>query len=128
MSETPPGPSAAPAQPSPVLTGLLGRCPCCGKGSIFDGFLALKTRCPQCDFDLTKADTGDGPAFFASFIGSFVLLAVGVWMQVAYEPSFWAYVILAVIGTAVIIAMIRPIKGLLTALQYSNKAEQGRFK
>ncbi len=117
-----------PIPPSPVLTGLAGRCPRCGKSSIFDGFLALKARCPACGFDLTKADTGDGPAFFASFIGSAVLLAVGVWMQVAYEPSVWAYVVLAAVGTAVIIGMIRPIKGLLTALQYSNKAEQGRFE
>lgn len=125
MSDAPP-PQAAP--PSPVLTGLIGRCPQCGKSSIFDGFLALKARCPTCGFDLTKADTGDGPAFFASFIGSAVLLAVGVWMQVAYEPSFWAYAILVAVGTALIIGMIRPIKGLLTALQYSNKAEQGRFE
>ena len=121
-------PGTLPTPPSPVLAGLAGRCPACGKASIFDGFLALKTRCPACGFDLTKADTGDGPAFFASFIGSVVLLAVGVWMQVAYEASFWAYVILVVVGTALIIGMIRPIKGLLTALQFSNKAEQGRFE
>ena len=128
MTTMPDAPGPAPAPPSPFVAGLAGRCPQCGKGSIFDGFLALKSRCPVCDCDLTKADTGDGPAFFASFIGGFALLAVGVWMQVAYDSSFWSYVILAVIGTALIIGMIRPLKGLLTALQYSNKAEQGRFE
>ena len=126
MPDVSPGPPPAP--PSPITAGLAGRCPKCGKGSIFDGFLALKSRCPLCDFDLTKADTGDGPAFFASFIGGFALLAVGVWMQVSYDASFWSYVILAVVGTALIIGMIRPLKGLLTALQFSNKAEQGRFE
>ena len=129
MSDASPDPgAAAPPAPSPFVAGLAGRCPRCGKGSIFDGFLAMKTRCPLCDLDLTKADTGDGPAFFASFIGGFVLLAVGVWMQVAYEPSFWAYAVLLVVGTLLIIGLIRPIKGLLTALQHSNKAEQGRFE
>ncbi len=128
MSDAPPGPTAAPVQPSAFAAGLAGRCPRCGKGSIFDGFLALKTICPVCSLDLTKADTGDGPAFFASFIGGFVLLAVGVWVQVAYEPSFWVYAVLLVVGSLLIVGMIRPIKGLLTALQFTNKAEQGRFE
>ena len=126
MLDAPPGPATTP--PSPITTGLAGRCPRCGKGSIFDGFLALKTSCPVCGLDFTKADTGDGPAFFASFIGGFVLLAVGVWMQVAYEPSFWVYAVLLVVGSLLIVGMIRPIKGLLTALQFTNKAEQGRFE
>ena len=128
MSDTSPEPGAIPAPPSPYLTGLAGRCPRCGKGSIFDGFLALKSRCPVCDFDLTHADTGDGPAFFASFIGGFALLAVGVWVQVAYEPAFWVYAVLLVIGTLLIIGLIRPLKGLLTSLQFTTKAEQGRFE
>lgn len=122
-----PTPTAA-APPSPVVTGLAGRCPRCGKGGIFDGFLALKPRCPVCGFDLSRADTGDGPAFFASFIGGFVLLAVGVWMQASYEAPFWAYAVLLVVGTLLIVGMIRPLKGLLTALQHSNQAEQGRFE
>lgn len=128
MPDAPPGPNAAPVQPSAFATGLAGRCPRCGKGGIFDGFLALRSRCPVCDLDLTKADTGDGPAFFASFIGGFVLLAIGVWVQVAYEPAFWVYAVLLGVGSLAIVGMIRPIKGLLTALQYTNKAEQGRFE
>lgn len=128
MPDASPGPAAASSPPSPYVAGLAGRCPRCGKASIFDGFLSLKKTCPACGFDLSNADTGDGPAFFASFIGSALLLAVGVWMQVAYEPSFWAYVALAVIGSVLIVGLIRPIKGLLTALQFANKAEQGRFK
>lgn len=122
-----PTPNAA-ALPSPFATGLAGRCPRCGKGGLFDGFLNLKARCPVCDLDLSKADTGDGPAFFASFIGGLLLLAVGVWMQASTAASFWAYAALLVVGTLLIIGMIRPLKGLLTALQWSNQAEQGRFE
>ena len=114
--------------PSPILVGLAGRCPQCGTQSMFDGFLALKPRCPACNLDLSVADTGDGPAFFASFLGGFLLLAVGVWMQISYSPPLWAYVVLFIIGAILIIGLIRPLKGLLTALQFSNKAEQGRFE
>ena len=126
MSDAQPDDGVVP--PSAFITGLAGRCPRCGKQSIFDGFLALKSRCPACALDLTTADTGDGPAFFASFLGGFLLLGVGVWMQIALDPPTWAYVALFVVGAAFIIGLIRPLKGLLTALQYVNKAEQGRFE
>ena len=94
---------------------------------MFDGFLALKPRCPTCGLDLSRADTGDGPAFFASFLGGFLLLGVGVWLQARYDPPAWAYAIVLIVGAVLITGMIRPLKGLLTALQYANKAEQGRF-
>lgn len=114
--------------PSPALCGLLGRCPRCGKGRLFAGFLTLASRCEACGLDLGFADPGDGPSFFASFVGGFLLLLVGVVLQVAYEPPIWAYVVLVVFGTLAIVGLIRPIKGLLVALQFANKAEQGRFK
>ena len=30
---------------SPVSTGLRGRCPRCGEGHLFDGFLTVKPKC-----------------------------------------------------------------------------------
>ncbi len=113
---------------SPLFTGIVGRCPRCGKTSMFDGFLTLRSRCPACGLDLSHADTGDGPAFFASFLGGFLLLGVGVWLEVRYDPPAWVYAIVLVVGAVFITGLIRPLKGLLTALQYANKAEQGRFE
>ena len=124
MSNEPP----AVAPLSPVLTGALGRCPRCGKGSMFKDFLALADRCSVCDLDLGFADTGDGPAFFASFIGGFIILGLGVWMQIAYEPAWWAYVVIFIpLGLAICMGLLRLTKGILVALQYSNKAGQGRL-
>jgi uncharacterized protein (DUF983 family) len=128
MSNTAPDSTDAFPRRSPIWTGLAGRCPRCGKRSIFDGFLALKSACPNCGLDLERADTGDGPAFFASFFGSFALLAVGVWMQIALNPPIWAYAVLFLVGAVFLVALIRPLKGLLTSLQYANQAEQGRFE
>lgn len=119
---------ASPDAPSPITAGILGRCPRCGKGSMFAGFLALAPRCAVCGLDFSFADAGDGPSFFASFIGGFLLLLVGVIVQIAYEPTWWVYVILLVVGTAFTIGLIRPLKGVLVALQFANQAEQGRFE
>lgn len=113
---------------SPFATGTLGLCPRCGKGALFNGFLALKSVCDVCGLDLTAADTGDGPAFFASFIGSVVILGIAVTAQVVYDPPFWIYLILLVFGALFVVGLIRPLKGILAALQYTNKAAQGRFE
>ncbi len=94
---------------------------------MFRGLLALADSCSVCGLDLTFADTGDGPAFFASFIGGFVVLGVGVWLQVAYDPAAWVYPLVFIpFGSVVCVALLWAAKGLLVSLQYSNKAEQGR--
>jgi uncharacterized protein (DUF983 family) len=39
------------------------KCPRCGQGKLFDGFLKLAPRCNVCGLDFSFADTADGPAF-----------------------------------------------------------------
>ena len=114
--------------PSPIPTGLLGRCPRCGKGALFSGFLELAPRCEACRLDYGFADPGDGPSFFASFLGGFLTLLVGVYAQIVYSPAWWVYALLLVTGTLLTVWLIRPLKGALIALQYANKAEQGRVE
>ncbi len=95
---------------------------------MFTGLLDLASACNVCGLDYAFADTGDGPSFFASFIGGFLVLLAGVIVQVAYEPAWWVYAILLTGGIAFCILLIRPIKGILVALQYVNKAEQGHLE
>ncbi len=48
----------------PWRTGIRGRCPRCGEGHLFSGFLSLRPSCEVCDLDYSFADPADGPAFF----------------------------------------------------------------
>ena len=36
---------------NPLLAGLSGRCPSCGEGHLFDGFLKVAPRCEACGYD-----------------------------------------------------------------------------
>jgi len=47
-----------------IHAGLRCRCPRCGKGKLFAGFLTLQPRCEVCGLDYGFADSGDGPAVF----------------------------------------------------------------
>ena len=95
---------------------------------MFAGFLGLAPRCSACGLDFAFADPGDGPSFFASFIGGLLTLLLGVVAQIAYEPSWWVYALLLGVGVFLTIWLIRPCKGVLVALQFANKAEQGHFE
>ncbi len=107
--------------------GLSGHCPRCSKGRMFDGLLAVAPRCEVCGLDFSFADTGDGPAIFVMTIAGFIIVGLGLYIEVAYQPPYWVHVaIFLPLSAIVCIGLLRPAKGLLIALQYFNKAEEGR--
>ena len=113
---------------SPYVTGLKGACPRCGDGKLFAGFLALAQHCNKCGLDFGFADSGDGPAVFVSFIGGLVVLGAALWTELRYEPPLWVHLgVFLPLTLIVCLGLLRPLKGLLIALQYHNKAEEGRL-
>jgi uncharacterized protein (DUF983 family) len=108
--------------------GLAGRCPCCGEGALFEGFLKVAPRCERCGQDFSAADSADGPAFFVmSFAGVVVVLAALV-VEVLYQPPYWVHALLWVPLILVMTLLpLRPAKGLLIALQFHHKAAEGRL-
>jgi uncharacterized protein (DUF983 family) len=112
---------------SPFAAGLSGRCPRCGKGSLFTGFIALAPRCSSCGLDYAFADSGDGPAVFIALIAGFVVLGIALWTEIVFEPPIWVHMVLFLPLTIIVcLGLLRPFKGVLIALQYRNKAAEGR--
>jgi uncharacterized protein (DUF983 family) len=116
-----------PPQPA-IATGLRGRCPRCGEGRMFEGFLRLAPRCRACGLDFAFADSADGPAVFVILIVGFVVAGAALLVEVAYAPPIWVHAVLwAPLVLILCLGLLRPLKGLAVALQYSHKAEQGRI-
>lgn len=115
--------------PSALSTGLKGRCPRCGRGRLFSGYLTVRPSCESCGLGFGFADSGDGPAFFVmSFVGV-VVVAAAMFVEFSYEPALWVHALLWLPFTLVLsLLLVRPSKGLLIALQYQHKAEQGRLR
>lgn len=114
---------------SPYSTGLSGKCPRCGDGKLFKGFLAIAPECGACGLDFKFADSGDGPAIFVMLIAGAIVLGISLWVEMMWEPSLWVHLAVAVpVAGVVCLGMLRPLKGLLVALQYRNRAEQGRLE
>jgi uncharacterized protein (DUF983 family) len=114
---------------SAISTGLAGRCPRCGEGRMFTGFLNLAPACDACGLDYGFADSGDGPAVFVTLIAGFLVLGIALAVDIAYEPPLWVYVVIFMPATILVcIGLLRPLKGLLIASQYKNKAAPGRLE
>lgn len=121
--------SAIWAPVDPVRAGLSGRCPRCGEGRLFKGFLDVGERCGNCRLDYSFADAGDGPAVFVILIIGFIVVGLALWMEVTLNPPLWVHFLLWVPLTLVLgLTALRMIKGLLIVLQYRNKAAEGRLE
>ena len=110
-------------QQSPISTGLAGRCPRCGQGKLFSGFLKVADRCSVCGLDLSKADSADGPAFFIMLLVPALIIPIAMWVEFSYMPPFWLHALLwtpLIIGLSV--ALLRPLKGVMVALQFKHQA------
>ena len=111
-----------------IRRGLAGRCPRCGKGALFAGFLNVAPRCENCGLDFTFADSADGPAFFVMSFAGFVVVLAALIVEVAYQPPYWVHALLWVpLILAMTLLPLRPAKGLLIALQFHHKAAEGRL-
>ena len=117
------------ASANPAAAGLLGRCPRCGRGRLFSGFLAVGESCENCGLDYAFADAGDGPAVFVILIVGFIVVGLALWLEVTASPPLWLHFLLWIPLTLVLsLAALRVAKGLLIVLQYRNKAAEGRLE
>lgn len=114
--------------PSPLGAALACRCPRCGEGRLFAGFLTIAPACTVCGLDYAFIDAGDGPAVFVIFIVGFVVIGLALWVELTFMPPIWLHMLLWIPLTLVLsFGLLRPLKALLIALQFQNRAAEGRL-
>lgn len=116
-------------QVSPFVAGLKGRCPRCGVGPLFKApfNLDLRPACESCGLDYRFIDTGDGPAVFAILILGFMMLGGALLLEFTLRPPVWVHMMIWVPVTLIMaFGLLRPLKATLVALQFTNKAAEGR--
>jgi uncharacterized protein (DUF983 family) len=116
-------------QVSPWIAGLTCRCPRCGKGRLFSGYLRVAERCGVCGLDYSFVDAGDGPAVFIMLIVGFVVTGAALIVEIEYAPPYWVHALLWIpLAVGLPLLILRPFKATLIALQYANKAAEGRLR
>ena len=119
---------AIPTVTQSALRGLACKCPRCGKGKLYAGFLDLRPGCEACGLDYAFIDAGDGPAVFVIMIAGAIVVTAALITEVKYQPPFWVHAVLWLpLTLAVTLWPLRAIKSLLIALQFHHKAAEGRL-
>ena len=99
------------------------RCPCCGEGALFQGFLAFRPNCAHCGLDLARADSGDGPAVFLIFVLGFLAIPPILIFAMHSDWPLWLHGIiwsLTILGLT--LGLLRPAKALTAGLQYRYRS------
>ncbi len=112
-------PAEAQAQPpigAALLRGARGRCPVCGQGHLFDGYLKLVRECSVCHAPLGRIRADDAPPYFTILIAGHVLLPFVFLVEKAWHPPMWVHMAIWLpLFTIVCMLMLRPVKGAVVA-------------
>lgn len=112
----------------PWRVGIRARCPRCGEGRLFNGFLTIRPSCENCGLDYSFADPADGPAFFSMMFACIPAVWFALWLELNYEPSFLVHLFVSLpLLLVTCILPLRPLKGWLVASQFYHKAEEGKL-
>jgi uncharacterized protein (DUF983 family) len=84
-------------------------------------------RCSACGYDLSAADSGDGPAVFVILIAGFAVAFAALITEFTIHPPMWVHLIVWLPLTLfACLGLLRPLKGVMLAAQFMNKASEAR--
>ncbi|QDL92283.1 DUF983 domain-containing protein [Paroceanicella profunda] len=113
-------PDDRPLRPA-VLRGLRRRCPRCGVGKLFSGYLRVNDCCDSCGLDLTRQRADDGPAYIVILIVGHVMgllmLELSSFLRVA---PLTVAAVLCVVALGLSMWMLPRVKGGFIAYQWAK--------
>lgn len=113
----PPHPWPAPSLMTALGRGLLGKCPACGEGRVFQGFLKVVPACPHCAAPLGLARADDAPPYFTILIVGHIVIPLMLIVERSQQPPLWVMsAIFPALTVLLSLALIRPVKGATVGL------------
>lgn len=102
--------------------GLRGRCPACGQGALFQGYLGVRPHCPHCGEALHHQRADDGPAYLTILIVGHLLAPSLLAVYTAWRPSPLTLITLFGVGCVALSLLLLPrMKGLMIAMQWARR-------
>ena len=110
-----------------ALAALFGRCPRCGEGPLFAGYLHVAPACTKCGLDYALFDVGDGASVFVILIVGFLVVGAALVTEIVWSPPYWVHAVLWIPAIVLLtLGGLRLVKSTLMVLQYRHEAREGR--
>jgi uncharacterized protein (DUF983 family) len=99
--------------------GFAGKCPCCGRGRLFEGFLQVARECEVCGEPFYHHRADDLPAYLVLlFVGHFIVTLL-LALDAAYAPPYWVEFAIWIPLTLLLSSgLLQPVKGAVVAMQW----------
>ncbi len=106
---------------SAIGRGALGRCPNCGEGRLFDGYLRVAANCGSCGEPFHHHRADDAPAYLTILVVGHLMLPVVLAVEEVFTPAIWVHLLLwGTLIPAACLALLRPLKGGVVGMQWAN--------
>jgi uncharacterized protein (DUF983 family) len=117
------------AQLTPAQSGITGACPRCGARTLFAGPIKFAAKCSACALDYSTFNVGDGPVVFLTMGIGAIIVVLAALVELNFEPGLLVHALLWIpLATLLVVLALRFAKGLLLALEYRNRAREGRIR
>jgi uncharacterized protein (DUF983 family) len=108
-----------------LMRGFRRRCPRCGEGRMFSGYLTVPEACASCGLAFEPLRADDAPAYFTIFIVGHVIVAGLLVLEKADHPALWIqtaiWIPLAIVLT---LGLLPCIKGAVMGVIYASHASR----
>ena len=104
-----------------MFRGLGKKCPKCGRGRLFDGYVATAENCPSCGLSFAGHQADDAPPYITIMVVGHLAIPLALAMKQLFDPPMWFQ--FALWGPVILIAtfLFLPMaKGALIGLQWAN--------
>lgn len=107
---------------SAFFRGLARKCPECGKGKIFDGYIKVNHTCAHCGLELHHQRADDAPPYFTMMIVLHFIVSGLLTVEKLYSPETWVQMVIWLPASVISALVILPhVKGALIGIQWARK-------
>lgn len=117
-------PSATDERPTKasMLRGFRRRCPNCGEGAMFAGYLKVSDSCPVCSEDLHHHRADDGPAYLTMLVVGHIMAPLIHVVFTRFRPDPMVLATVFTIGCVALALYLLPrLKGVVVGIQWARR-------
>lgn len=101
--------------------GAICKCPACGEGSAFAGYLRVTPVCAACGTKFDDLHADDAPPYFTIFLVGHIVVPLMLMLERGYAPPIWVHMVLWLPLILILtLALLRPIKGATLGLLWAH--------
>ncbi|MFC7048133.1 DUF983 domain-containing protein [Emcibacter nanhaiensis] len=103
-----------------IKKGLRRKCPCCGEGRAFSGYLKVTGECDVCKTELGDIRADDFPPYLTIFIVGHIVVPALVYMEAILHPPTWLQITLwPTVALALSLALLPVLKGGVVGMMWA---------